>query len=455
MKKISRRQMLKGALLATGGALAACAPKTVIVKETVKETVVVEVEKPGTVEELEADLIWDTFRGTGTGWNEERISTFKNVQPKVNIEFRPLGGGQQDNYAKMYAMFAADDLGDLIAFDPSHYHFVRAIEKGIITPLTELMNADGLDLSQWFEQFITIQYWKGEIYGLPSWGWTGHDTLICNKKHFDAAGIDLPDPMSHDVDMDTVAEWAYKLKTEDRFGMHHNVGESGQVVLNRAFNSDLIDADGTKCLLLDDPNSEKAYKWLYKMAVEDKILPMPGELEGGYVSLLVNERVSFYWAGSLGVRNFKRDITDPEATEAYQVLFPTREDGKFPCQMRGGTWNMRKGTKFPQACYEFIKHKTTIEGCIGFNLVAGQGALVRPDVLEILTARDSVHEWFVPNLENGMPAHAPANSRGREYTDACAQWAQLLFDRENPIPFEQGFQDLGDNIQKVLDEPMP
>ena len=87
--------------------------------------------------------------------------------------------------------------------------------------------------------------------------------------------------------------------------------------------------------------------------------------------------------------------------------------------------------------------------------MSGNGALVRPDVLEVLIAKDPVHEWFLPNLDNGIPAYAPANSRGREYTDACAQWAQLLFDRENPVPFEQGFQDLADNIQKVLDEPMP
>jgi len=46
MKRISRREMLKGALLAAaGGALAACQPKTVIVEtekiveKTVKETV--------------------------------------------------------------------------------------------------------------------------------------------------------------------------------------------------------------------------------------------------------------------------------------------------------------------------------------------------------------------------------------------------------------------------------
>jgi ABC-type glycerol-3-phosphate transport system substrate-binding protein len=486
MKKISRREMIKGALLAAaGGALAACQPKTVIVEKevekvvtqevekivketvivegtpkvverTVKETVVVEVEKQPAVVELEAKLIWDTFRGPGTGWNEERIATFKQRNPKVDIEFRPLGGGQQENYAKMYAMFAADDLGDIVAFDPSHYHFVRAIEKQIIMPLTELMNADGLDLTQWFEKFITIQYYKGDIYGLPSWGWTGHDTLVANKKIFDAEGIELPDPTSHDTSMDTIGEWILKLyKENERYACTLNVSELGQVVLCRAFNTDFLNEDGTKCMLLDNPDAEEAYRWLYRLAVEEKAFPMPGELQGSFVSLTEMGRLAMEWGGSLSVRNFKRDIQDPEKAEAWQVLFPTREDGKYPSQIRGGTWNLRVGTEFPQAGYEFIKHITNTEGCIGFNLVAGQGALVRPDVLDILIARDPIHEWFLPNLNNGIPAHAPANSRGREYTDACTQWGQLLFDRENPVPFEQGFQDLADNVQKVLDEPMP
>jgi ABC-type glycerol-3-phosphate transport system substrate-binding protein len=333
---------------------------------------------------------------------------------------------------------------------------VRAIEKQIIMPLTELINADGLDLSQWFEQFITIQYYKGDIYGLPSWGWTGHDTILINKKIFEAEGIELPEPTAHDTSMDTIAEWAHMLYTEnERYGLLPTYSETALVVLSRAFNGDLLNADGDKCLLLEDANAEEGFRWMYSMAVEDKILPMPGELQGGFVGLTEEGRVAMQWAGSLNVRNFKRDIQDAEKAEAWQVLFPTREDGKFPCQMRGGTWNLRMGTEYPQAGYEFLKHITSTEGCVGFNLVSGNGALVRPDVLEILIARDPVHEWFIPNLNNGIPAHAPANSRGREYTDAVQQYAQLLFDRENPVPFEEGYQNMADNIQKVLDEPMP
>jgi ABC-type glycerol-3-phosphate transport system substrate-binding protein len=157
------------------------------------------------------------------------------------------------------------------------------------------------------------------------------------------------------------------------------------------------------------------------------------------------------WSGSLDVRNLKRDAKDAAVVEAWQILFPTREDGRFPSQIRGGTWNILNGTAYPTEAFEFIKHITSTEGCYSFNLVAGQGAFVRPDVMPQLMEQDPVHEWFVPNLENGIPAHAPANSRGREYTDAVAQWGALLLDPNQPVEFEQGLQDLADNIQVVLD----
>jgi ABC-type glycerol-3-phosphate transport system substrate-binding protein len=254
--------------------------------------------------------------------------------------------------------------------------------------------------------------------------------------------------------MDTIAEWARRFYKEgERYGLALTHGEAFLPVLCRAFNSYFINEEGTKCLILEDENAQKALKWAYELAVEDKVLPAAGEVQGGYPAAQLEGRITMNWAGSLNVRNFKRDIKDPAVAEAWQILLPTREDGKYPSQIRGGTWNILKGTKSPDAAYEFLKHITGKEGCFGFNLVAGQGALVRPDVVELLISTDSVHEWFIPNLEKGIPARAPANSRGREYTDVVAQWSTILMDKNDPVPFEKGLEDLYENVQEILDQP--
>ncbi len=444
-KSISRRGFLKtSGMLAVAGALAACAPQAAPQAGSQAGA------SSGGAEKIQ--LKWDTFRGPGTGWNEERIKTFEATNPNVSIEFRPLGGAsQQDNYGKMYAEFAAGDLGDIIAFDPSHFHFWRAINKKIIMPIDDLVSSDNLDLKQWYDQFMALQYYQGKLYGLPSWGWAGFDTLVTNQVHFDAEGVTLPDPTAHDTPIDTIAEWAHKFYKEgERYGLSVTYSEAGLTVLCRVFNSYLIDEEGKKCLILDDQNAQDSLKWLYQLAVGDKVLPAPGSVEDLPAAQLEG-RITMNWAGSLNVRNFKRDLKDDKVGKAWQVLLPTRKDGKFPSQIRGGTWNILLGTKHPQEAFQFIKHITNTDGCYSFNLVAGQGAFVRPDVMQKLIEQDPVHKWFLPNLENGIPARAPANSRGREYTDAVQQWATILMDSKQPVPFEKGLQDLYDNIQKVLD----
>ncbi len=440
--QVSRRGFLQwSGAMAAAGVLAACAPATAPQAGG----------EGASVGAAGAELIWDTFRAPGTGWNEERIETFQEENPGVTVEFRPLtGSSQQDNYGKMYAMYAAGDLGDIIAFDPSHFHFWRAIDKDIIQPLDDLAAAADLDQSQWFDIFMELQHYDGNLYGLPSWGWAGYDTLVTNALHFEEAGVELPDPIAHDTPMEQVGEWAREFYIDgERFGLFVALAEIGLVTLTRAFNGDLIDETGTKSLLLEDENSQEALRWAYGLFVEDQVLPAPGAVENA-PSALLEGKLTMLWQGSLNVRNFDRDVTD-DVGRATQILLPTREDGRFPSQLRGGTWNIRTGTAHPTEAFDFLMHITNTEGCFGFNLVAGQGALVRPDVMELLIAENPIHEWFIPNLENGMPAHAPANSRGREYTDAVAQWSALLMDPNQPVEFEQGLEDLHNAIQEVLD----
>jgi multiple sugar transport system substrate-binding protein len=449
--RTSRRQFLRGSLLfAAGTALAACAPAAAPQAGTQPAA-----GGEGAAQEA-ITLRWDTFRGIGTGWNEERMDTFKDLYPNVTVELRPLAGSsQQDNYAAMYASHAAGDLGELVAFDPSHFHFWRAISRNIIMPIDELVEADGLDLGEWYDIFMGLQYYQGKLYGLPSWGWAGWDTIVANAAHLRAEGIELPEPTSHDTPMDTIAEWARRLhRSGERFGFRIGHAEPGAVTLCRAFGGDFINEEGTKCMILDDPNSVEAFRWAYTLGVEENILPSPTDLESAGAAM-VEGRLSMNWGGSLDVRNLKRDVdaqnVDESQVEVWQILLPEREDGRYPSQLRGGTWNIRQGTQHADAAFQFLKHIAGRDGTIGFNMVGGNFAAVRPDALDALIEQNPIHEWFLPNLQNGMPAHAPANSRGREFTDAITQWMNLLLDARQPVAFEQGLQDLHDNVQRVLD----
>jgi ABC-type glycerol-3-phosphate transport system substrate-binding protein len=488
--KLSRRTLLKAGAVVVCGALAGCAPKvvevtrvieqTVVQKEVVKETVQVEkkvevtkvVEKNVTVvvdkqaqkaAAMKGKIIWDTFRAQpGKGqWGQDRLDNFKQMWPDVTVELRPIPQtAQQDAYGKMYAMEAAGDLGDVCAFDPSHFHFWRAIDKNIIMPVDEFVAADQLDLTQWFPQFIGMQYYKGKIYGLPSWGWSGYDCMVINLVPLEADGIAVPDPLKYDVSFDQMAEWIKKYHkpgktadTAERYGFAAAGGEAGCTVMSRWFGGDLINPEGTKVTFLNDEKALKGLRWAYDLVVKQRLAPVPGAFTAGNDVACAEGRLFMYHCGSLCHYTASQSVKDPKVAKLSVLLFPKREDGKIPSQIRGGTWNVHKTSKLPQIAWEFVKTLSSKDGEIGFNIFGGNTGLTRPDIMDVLKAKTPTYKWFENNLINGMLINCPGNSRGREYTDALGQYSTKLYDPVNVISFEQGAQELSDAVQKVLDMP--
>ncbi len=485
LTKVSRRHMLKLFAVATGGTLAACAPKiiketvvvekevekvvqqTVVVTEekvvekekVVKETVVVDAQAQKQAE-MKGKIVWDTFRANPP-WDKDRLDNFKNLYPNVEVELRMGVADQQANYAKWYAMEAAGDLGDVVQFDPSHFHFWRAADKNIIMPIDDLIAADNTDLSQWYDQFMNMSKYKGGIWGVPSWGWSGPDCIVVNELALKEIGIDpMPDATTYSTTWEQIQEWIEKTRIAsgdkvDRYGWAWYGGEGGFTVMARWFGGDLINPEGTKCTFQDDDKALKGLKLCYELVVEKKLAPLPGAL-GQNVSnetALAEGRLAMYHGGSLNAVNAQNAIKDNTKAKVNVILFPKRDDGKVPAQIRGGAWQIHKTSKLPAIAYEFAKELSSKDGCLGFNMFGGNTALVRPDVLPLLRVQKPLYKNFENNLMNGMVINAPANSRGREFTDAIAQNGTKLMDPIQPMPFEQGIEEMAVEVQKVLDTP--
>jgi len=487
--KLSRRELIKrGSIAATGVLLSACQPKVVekVVEVTrevekvvekekvVKETVEVEkvVEKEKVVKEtvvvdaqaqkkaaMKAEMSWAFRADIEQPWPTERADSFTDMYPDVHIEQVVLA--RSDMYPKEYAMHAAGTLPDICFFYHSHFQQWRAIENGVVMPVDEFANNDQLDLNEWFPVFIDMGMYKGKLYGLPSWGWSGWDCITINSLLLEEAGIEAPEPTSHATSMDTITEWIFKFYDPpkgdgpaERFGISIGIGDISFETLCRAFNGYFISPDGTKCLIGEDENANQAVKWWYDLAVTEKVTPVAGELAAGEYVAWAEGKLAMFMTGSLGVINAERTTRDPQVCKLGNIMFPTRKDGKIPSQMRGGHWNISAASKNGAVAWEFIKHLSGKDGTIGFNLVANQGALVRPDALPYLKGKSPVYNWFEQNLMDGMIIHAPANSRGSELGDAIAQNATRWFDRRDPMPFEEGMMMFHDAVQKVLDLPM-
>ena len=255
--------------------------------------------------------------------------------------------------------------------------------------------------------------------------------------------------------METIGEWARKFYEEGkRYGLQMNIGQHAATeCTTRAFGGNVIDEEGTKCLLLDD-KSREAMKWMYDMCVVDKVIPQGEDLKPAGAGALVAGKLTMFQCGSLCTVNAAKAVTDKTICKVTQFLYPKQPDGPYINSVRCGSWNVAKHTKHAEAAYQFTKHIAGREGTIGFNLFGGNGALTRPDAFIALEAANPMYAWFKKPLADGMPMCRLANGRGPEYTDILRQYTQKLMDKYNPIPFEQGLQELNDAVQKILDKPM-
>ncbi|NLG50520.1 MAG: hypothetical protein GX552_10465, partial [Chloroflexi bacterium] len=222
----------------------------------------------------------------------------------------------------------------------------------------------------------------------------------------------------------------------------------------RAYGGDVLNEDGTK-LVLDSEESIQGLKWIYQLAVEEQVLGWPGDVAGNRATAWGEGMgCTMYGGGALDVvRTLRPAIKDPAICEPTTIYYPKRADGRCPSWVMGGTWNINAKTEYPEICYEFIKHLTTNEGSLQFNLIAGEGALVRKDTYELLKIRDEAYAWGEESLFNGMQYQLPANLRGTEMRNALTQQWTLMMDRRQPMPFEQGLEELITAVQNVLDMP--
>lgn len=404
-------------------------------------------------------LHWDTFRGVGTPWPKQMIDTYQKKYPNRTMVLRPIPipGGQQEAAPKMYAMYAAGTLGDNISFDPSHWEFYRAVPQGVLHAVDDFVSQDKLDLTQWFKPFIDLQHYQGKMWGLPSWGWTGHDGLHFNEVALQEAGLSVPDSDSPDWTMDKVSEYAVKLNKKaggqvDRYGIDLFLGAGGVAIISRAWMSDILSADGKKCILTD-PKELPAMQWIYDLCQKSKVDALPGSLPNGKDNaLFASGKIGIIHGGSLTVTQLNSAIKDPKTTKLKSVLFPKRSDGKHPNELRAGSWNINSKSKHAYEAWQFNNVLASYNGTLTFNTIGNNGALTRPDVLKNKFFTDDPNFMiFLTNLQNAILAIVPHNARGAEFETTFTQSFANIY--EGKYDLKTAIQKTQEAVQAVLDKP--
>ncbi len=175
-RKLSRRELLKGAgLAAVGTLLAACAPKTVekVVKETVpvEQTVVVTEKETVIAPEHEKVTIswWSAFTtDTCKKVFPEVVKEFEDMYPYITVDFEISGGppGGGDFMQVLLARIAAGNPPDTATLWSTPVQYAA---RGSLLAMDDFMaQAKWARQGSFFEGPIGSCQWRGKTYGLPA-----------------------------------------------------------------------------------------------------------------------------------------------------------------------------------------------------------------------------------------------------------------------------------------------
>ncbi len=234
------------------------------------------------------------------------IAAFEEANPGVTVEVQAMP--PSDYWPKLSALAAAGDLPDVFAMSSGFVDgWAAAGNLADLGPLTE-----GTDLSVYYEGAMAPGTVGGAMVAFPQ-NWVA-PVLYYNRDMFDAAGIAYPSAdwtwddfrdaaaaLTLDNDNDgTVDQWGYWV-----YGRYAHVDtwvfRNGGRYLNE---------DGNRLALNDA--AVNALGFLASLVLEDKVAPMPQEMEGIRQQDVFPLGMAAMWVdGSWNIANV-RSVADPE-----------------------------------------------------------------------------------------------------------------------------------------------
>lgn len=172
-----------------------------------------------TKEKADTVLKWAVWDAKTTVYWQALADAYSEKNPNVKVELVDLGSQDYNTVLGTELSGSGTDLDIVTMKDMPGY--ATMVAKGVLEPLNEKVEADGIDLTQYkfATEYITPE---GHIYNIPIR--SDFYVLFYNKDIFDEAGVDYP---TNDMTIEQYDELARKVaKTgfgDDRiYGTHYH-----------------------------------------------------------------------------------------------------------------------------------------------------------------------------------------------------------------------------------------
>jgi multiple sugar transport system substrate-binding protein len=286
-----------------------------------------------------------------------RVLAFEEAFPDVTLQIVETFDEQ-----KLLTAAASDTLPDVIWL--SRAETATWAAPGVIVPLTEYIERDGYDTSEFYPFAIEEASYEGEIYGIPG----GADVrgLYVNLDHLEEIGVAVDDIDTSDWDQ--LSELGGQLVQAEgeqvqRWGFDHRVPANNFWLWGYGNGGSFLSEDGMEATFNAEENVE-ALQW----AVDAFEAQGGGQLYDAFATTFQGDQQ--FANGSVSMSVYEQWMLSAAiATVAPDMnfrLLPIRErgsgpDGPIATYSGGNGWYITSGAKNPDAAWEYIKFLHTDE----------------------------------------------------------------------------------------------
>lgn len=434
--RISRRDFLRGsAITAATVFAAACAPAAQPAAQTSAEGS----EAPSSED---ITLVFHSRLGAHADWHISRVPLFEEQNPGLKLQVDELDGNEM--YPKIYAMAASGTVGDVVWTYLNNPPEHKA--KGVMIPLDDIIEAKNFDVTVFWQSLRDALTLEGQLHAIPNHAHFGTIVYYYNKDLYEAAGQELP---TADWTVDDLVERSKAITQEpDTWGFRASgTGQEHIPSYLRTFGGDLLNAEGTQCLLMDE-KSQAALRWLYDLRFVHNADPC----------ICGDQMRENFVAGKVGAFNTTPGLVAefrnvPDWTfEWGAALAPIGPDGLRGSQVSGAAFCITGNSKHPNEAFQVLDFYSTMEDGIE-HVFGGAGSPGgRNDVWssDRLNEINPIYKITVEKYPDGpLPWYRPANGRVSEFIDTMNNNLQSIWTEQ--LSFEEGLEQTYTLCQEVLD----
>lgn len=378
-----------------------------------------------------------------------QMPKFMEEHPDIEIVKESFPGDEFT--AKISTMQAGGTLGDVVWSALGQAKIQFAYAQNVVAPIDDLVSANNVDLSQWYEGCINAITVEGNLLGLPFKAHPGLAVIYYNQTAFEAAGVDLP---VAGWTQDQQVEYAKALTNQETtppfFGYLPSTTWKAFVTLMRAFGGELINEDGTQFQL----NSElgmQATQFMYDFFHTHQVAPKPEQMVGTGNEMWANGSLAMYQGGT-SVSVLGSTIGDKfEWMAAPNAVGPGGVGGS---DYEVDAYCVTTATEHPTEAFEWVQYLCNRDSGVQLGLIGGTVG-GRPDVYgapELLEFPFRV--VFKEIMDNAQDSRITANWRQEEAEVAFGQLTQPLW-AGNEEPTEAFIGEVAQQIQDIMDKPRP